>query len=101
MHTLKRITTNPGSALTIQVDHPTGDGDGGFQVGGVYLFMPAGQDGDTHQVGEHAAQVIMGDPGLAAHFSCDPPLPQPDGASGGKGSTKKAGKGSVAPTVGE
>lgn len=78
MFTLRRITTTPGSPLSIMVDAPPAqaDGDGGFAMGGHYLFYPAGsEDGETSfQVPEHAARIIMGDPGLAPHFECSPPL---------------------------
>ena len=118
MYLLKRVTTVPATPLTIQVDGiPDGSGDGNFQGGGVYLFQPAGQDEDQHQVSEHAAVAIMSDPGLADHFSCDPPLskakltkvakaeaevveaetaaaaePEPDKASGPKTKAKAKGK---------
>jgi len=71
MYLIKRTSTVPNSPLQVQVDGP----DGAFQQGGVYYFQPAGQDNDQHQVSEHAARIIMGDPGLAQHFECDPALP--------------------------
>jgi hypothetical protein len=110
MYLLTRISTVPNSPLTIQIDGaPDGTGDGVFQGGGVYYFQPAGQEGDRHQVGEHQARIIMGDRGLAPHFSCDPALPsaepeaeptaesadggQPDGTSGTKRTRRKATQG--------
>lgn len=76
MFTLKRITTAPGTALHIMVDQPEADSpDAGLTVGGSFWFEPAGQDGDTCGMSEHAARVIMLDPGLAVHFTCTPPLP--------------------------
>lgn len=75
MYQLRRITTEPNTALKILVDHAQGDGDAGFLAGGSFFFEPAGKEGDRHQVNGHAAQVIMGDPGLAVHFDCTPPLP--------------------------
>lgn len=107
MYLLKRVTTVPASPLTIQVDGIRDDsGEGNFQGGGVYLFQPAGQDEDRHQVSEHAARAIMSDPGIAFHFTCDPDLKlpdtepaaaqvdeQPDGASDGKRRRKTSGKG--------
>lgn len=100
MYFLQRVSKTPASALTIQIDQPAGEGDGGFQGGGVWLFQPAGQDGDRHQVSEHAAQAVMSDPSLAHHFTVSPDLPnqvagpaadeQPDSASG---ATAKAGRG--------
>ena len=75
MYTIKRVSTIPATAMRISVDAPPPDGeDGGFQQGGVFNFAPAGEDGDTHQVGEHAARAIMLDPTLADHFECTPKL---------------------------
>lgn len=71
MYQLKRISTKPGSPMRILVDAPEGD-DAGFGQGGTFYFMPAGQDGDTHQVNEAAAAAIMGDSELAGHFECTP-----------------------------
>lgn len=72
---LKRITKEPNTPFRISVDRKEdGDADGGFLAGGSFLFFPAGQEGDTHQCSEYAARVIMGDPGLAEHFECQPPL---------------------------
>lgn len=74
MYTLTRITTDPGSPLKIQIAEPV-DGDAGLTRGGSFVFEPAGTDGAVAGVSEHAARVIMGDPGLAPHFRCEPPLP--------------------------
>lgn len=108
MYLIKRVSTVPGSPLTVQVDgRPDDSGDGGFQGGGVYLFQPAGQDDDQHQVPEHAARAIMSDPGLRVHFECSPALPEPepepaaaneaaaepDSAGGGKRRRKTTGQG--------
>lgn len=74
MYTLKRITDVPNSPLRILVDAPAADSpDAGFTVGGTFYFEPAGQEGDTATVGEHAARAIMGDAGLSPHFECTPP----------------------------
>lgn len=72
--TLKRITTD-GGVMRIQIDQPQGDGDGGFQLGGSVESFPKGdpQYRDL-QVTDHAARVIMADPGLARHFDCQPPI---------------------------
>ena len=77
MFTIKRISKVPNSPIRVAVDQPDPDGtDGGFQQGGVFNFAPKGQDGDTHQVSEHAAKAIMWDPTLADHFECTPHLPR-------------------------
>lgn len=68
---LQRITTVPNSPMRILVSQPDGK-DAGLNLGGSFYFMPAGQDGDTYDVSDHAAAVIMGDPGLAPHFRCLP-----------------------------
>lgn len=75
MYLLKRITKVPDSPLKILVDQPQGDGDAGLGLGGSFYFMPAGQEGDTYQVMEGTARTIMGDPSLAVHFECTPPVP--------------------------
>jgi hypothetical protein len=75
VYLIKRVSKVPNSSMRISVDQPDG-GDGGFQEAGVFYFAPKGQDGDQHQVSEHAAQVIMWDPTLAEHFECQPPLPR-------------------------
>jgi len=67
MRQLTRKTS--GAVMRIQVDNPK-DLDTG---GGLFYFAAAGEEGDTHQVSEHAAQVIMSDPGQAHHFICTPP----------------------------
>lgn len=72
---LKRTSTAPDSPMRIVVAQADGD-EAGLNVGGTFFFEPAGKDGDQHQVSEHAAKVIMGDPGLAVHFECQPPLTQ-------------------------
>lgn len=69
---LKRTTHGP--TLRIAVDHPQGDGQGGFGMGGTFDIASAGQDGDTVQMSDFAARVIMGDPGQAFHFICTPPI---------------------------
>ena len=84
MYQCKRLSTTPASPIRIQVDASQGDGDGGFQMGGVFDFLPAGQDGDTHQVGEAAARAIMLDHGLAGHFECTPPIQADAATSQGK-----------------
>lgn len=96
MYVIKRVSTVPNSPLKISIDQPDG-GDGGFQQGGVYYFQPAGQEGDQHQVSEHAATVIMKDRGLAPHFTCSPALPgdvadatEPDSVAGGRRRSKAA-----------
>jgi hypothetical protein len=68
MRTLTRKTT--GAVMRVQVDNPK-DLDTG---GGLFYFASAGDEGDTHQVSDHAAKVIMGDPGQALHFICTPPI---------------------------
>jgi hypothetical protein len=89
-HTLRRITTIPATPLRILVDQPEGD-DVGMTVGGSFLFAPAGEEGDTAQVSERAAQVIMGDPGQAVHFECSPPLAGAVDAGKPKGKGKGSG----------
>lgn len=75
MYQIKRISKVPATPFRVAVDNvDLGDGDGGFLAGGLFYFAPAGEDGDTHQVSEHAAKVIMGDHGLAPHFECTPAL---------------------------
>lgn len=74
MYRLKRTSKTPGSAIKIAVDQPDGQ-DAGFGQGGTFYFMPAGEDGDTHEVSELAARAIMEDPDMAQHFSCTPALP--------------------------
>ncbi len=77
MYTIKRISKVPGSPIRVAVDAPPPDGeDGGFQQGGVFVFEPKGKDGDTHQLGLHAAQAIMYDPTLADHFEATPDVPK-------------------------
>lgn len=74
MYTLTRISTDPASPLKIQVSQPA-DGDAGLTLGGSFVFEPAGTEGAAAGMSEHAARVIMADPGLAPHFRCEPPLP--------------------------
>lgn len=75
MYLIRRVSKTPASPMVCQLDAPQ-DGDAGLQQGGVYYFMPAGEEGDRHQVpSEFAARAIMDDPGLAPHFACTPPLP--------------------------
>lgn len=75
MPQLRRITTTPNSPLRILIDQPEpGSPDAGMAVGGTFFFAPAGQDGDTAQVSDYAARVVMSDPGLAPHFKCSPPF---------------------------
>lgn len=69
MYQIRRTTTAPGSDLRITVDGPDG-----MLSGTTLYFPPAGQDGDTQIVEEAVARVLMGDPGLAVHFECDPAL---------------------------
>src|SRR5690349_10850066 len=76
-HVIRRITTEPNTPLRVLVDHQTDPADGGFLGGGSFFFAPAGQDGDRHNATGHAARVIMGDPGLAVHFECTPPVDAP------------------------
>lgn len=71
---IKRTSTVPSSPLRVVVAQGDGD-EAGLNLGGSFMFEPAGQDGDQAQVSDHAAKVIMGDPGLAVHFECQPPLP--------------------------
>lgn len=75
MFKIRRVTTEPASAIHILVDQPEGDGDGGFTRAGSFFFFPAGsEDGpDAHHVNPAAAAGIMGDPGIAHHFECTPP----------------------------
>lgn len=75
MYHLKRISKTPSSPMRILVDQADGD-DAGLCGGGSFYFGPAGQDGDEHGMSEHAARVIMSDPGLAEHFTCTPALPK-------------------------
>jgi len=97
MYLLKRITNVPASPLRVVVAQADGD-EAGLNLGGSFMFEPAGQDGDQAQVSEHAAKVIMGDPGLAVHFECQPPLQAPaapvDGGGGGR--KRKGGAAAVA-----
>lgn len=74
MFTLIRLSTEPATPLKIQVAQPV-DADAGLTIGGSFYFAPAGEDGDRAGMSEHAARVILGDPGLAPHFRCEPPLP--------------------------
>jgi hypothetical protein len=70
----------PDSPIRILASQDQGDGDAGLTMGGSFYFEPAGQEGDTAQVSERVARDIMGDPGLACHFECEPALPatEPD-----------------------
>jgi hypothetical protein len=79
--------------MRVIVDHPQGDGDAGMMVGGLFEFAPAGEDGDRHQANEHAARVIMSDPGLSEHFECTPPLPGLKAGTDGPVIESKKGKG--------
>lgn len=82
MFLLQRISKTPNSPLKVAVDQKAADDpDAGLGVGGIYYFSPAGEDGDTHQVSEHAARAIMGDPGLQVHFTCTPALDRPEPAA--------------------
>lgn len=97
-YVLKRTSTVPASALRVLIDDPPADGkEAGLAAGGSFHFEPAGQEGDTAQVSEYGARSVMGDPGLAKHFTCIPELPsaegKPDSAGGAKGSAKAAPKG--------
>lgn len=74
MFTLIRLSTEPATPLKIQVAQPV-DADAGLTMGGSFYFAPAGEEGDRAGMSEHAARVILGDPGLAPHFRCEPPLP--------------------------
>lgn len=76
MFTLTRLSTTPASPLRIAISQPEGD-DAGLNVAGTFYFQPAGDAHGDDRAGmsEYAARAIMGDPGLAAHFRCDPPLP--------------------------
>ena len=76
MFTLTRISTTPATPLRIVVSQPEG-GDAGLHVGGSFYFQPAGDahGDDRASLSEFAARAILGDPGLAGHFLCDPPLP--------------------------
>ncbi len=76
MFRLTRITTVPNSIMQCLVD---GD-DQTFMGGAALYFSPAGQDGDSAMVTERVARILLSDPGLAAHFECAPPLPQPAAA---------------------
>jgi hypothetical protein len=78
MFTLTRLSTVPSSPLKVVVSQPDGD-DAGLTVGGSFYFQPAGDahGDDTAGMSEYAARAIMGDPGLAVHFRCEPPLPAP------------------------
>lgn len=78
MFTLTRLSTTPASPMRIVISQPEGE-DAGLHVGGSFYFQPAGDAHGDDRAGmsEYAARAIMGDPGLAAHFRCDPPLPSP------------------------
>lgn len=73
MYRVTRISKVPNSTMNIMIDSPA-DGDAGFGQGGSFRFEPAGQDGDTHDLDEYAARVIMEDPGHKGHFKCTPAL---------------------------
>lgn len=74
MYRLTRISAVPATPLQILIDlAEPGNPDMGMTVGGSYRFEP----GETIAVTERAAAVIMGDPGLAAHFVCEPPWLDP------------------------
>lgn len=73
---VQRISTEPATALRIQISLPT-DGDAGLAHGGTFWFQPAGDpNGDDSAAGlsEAQARAIMDDPGLAVHFVCTPDL---------------------------
>jgi len=98
MYQLKRISKVPNSPMRIQIRKSDGV-DAGLTAGGSWFFMPAGEDGDTHDVGEHAARVVMGDASLAVHFECTPaldPVPvaadEPAKDQAGQGDTDEAGQ---------
>jgi hypothetical protein len=76
MYTIRRVSTVPKSPLRVVVDQPQGK-DAGFGAGGSFYFYPAGSEDGPDQFGvtEHTARTIMGDRGLAVHFSCSPALP--------------------------
>ena len=76
---VQRISTEPATALRIQISIPT-DGDAGLAHGGTFWFQPAGDpNGDDSAAGlnEAQARAIMDDPGLAVHFTCTPDLAKP------------------------
>lgn len=76
MYTIKRVSKMPGSAMRIQIAQPDDySTDAGLAAGGTFWFEPAGTDGDSAQLNEYQARVIMGDAGLAPHFTCTPALP--------------------------
>ncbi len=78
MYKLQRITTEPATALRIQISLPQ-DGDAGLAHGGTFWFQPAGDpNGDDTAAGlnEQQARAIMDDPSLAVHFTCTPALPK-------------------------
>lgn len=68
MFRLTRISATPASPLKIKIAKPDGV-DAGLTAGGSYVLEP----GDSVQVDEYVAGVIMNDPGLAVHFECLPP----------------------------
>lgn len=80
MYRITRISSAPASTLRVQVAQPDGT-DAGLAAGGTYAFEPDGPDTPIDDravtVSEAIARAIMSDPGHAAHFRCDPPLPAP------------------------
>lgn len=69
---LTRKTT--GGVMRVMIAEPDG-ADAGLAAGGTFYFASAGEEDSSHQVSEHAARVIMSDPGMAPQFDCYPPLP--------------------------
>lgn len=101
MYLLKRTSTSPSGPIKILVDEQVaGDTDAGLAVGGSFEFWPPGSDeGESQfQVGDHAARQIMGDPELAKHFDCSPPLgkEEPDRSSGHQENAKSV-RGQILP----
>jgi hypothetical protein len=97
MHFLiTRTSKTPNSPLVVVVDSPKeGTPFFGVSGGGGFEFQPNGQDGDSAQVDEYVAGILMGDPGNAEHFSCEPPFQaagDPDGDAAGETSQPGAPK---------
>lgn len=77
-YNLKRTTTAPNSPMRVMISDPA-NGDL-LNSGGTFYFMPAGQDGDNHDVNEYVATEVMADKSMAVHFECTPPAPTKHGA---------------------
>lgn len=71
MYRLTRKAT--AGTARIMIDAPPADSkDAGLALGGSFYFEP----GVPQFLNEYPASVIMGDPGMAKDFECDPPFGQ-------------------------